>query len=966
MALSKLIAKLRGKHAHSAKAFDPDERWSNLYREREKNNIYKWVGTINGGELMTIYEKEGEDGVLNFAQEKLEPMLYNEGHTPQLIKWADYVRWKKSINVILGIVEEEQISETNSYFREHEAQTRLNKRGVEGETVVHLLLNRKEPMCREIARILISKYPGMAKDIYLGEEMFGQSALHLAIVHDDFEMVHLLLETGASVNARATGDFFMPEDYEKSDPKSMDYKGYAYYGEYPIAFAACFENKDIYDLLIQFGADPDQQDKFGNTVLHMCVIFNKSTMYRYAVRHWSKPAHSYLVNNAGQTPLTLATKLGRREIFDEMLELMKVEFWRFSDMTCSAYPLEALDTIRLDGTTNFDSALTTVVNGDSSDHLEMIGNEVIQRLLVEKWNAFAKRKMYERSLLLLLQLFNLSFVVYLRPVSLNKLYMTEPELRDWIRSLFELLAILCCFWFLFVQQLSDVRNQGIYAYYQNIVTAPAKVVYIGANLCLVACVPSRLLGLHELEECLLSFALPGSWTFLLFFLSSWKLIGPFVQIFYDMLSKDIVRYAIVSSIFLVAFSEIFYFLGKDANAIQSVSVAIGGQCNTGGKIYSYDSFFDTFLTLYALMVQASAMNFNEYSCTNYVALGKLVLIIYLAIIPIMMMNILIAMMEETYIEIIGHAEKAWRQQYAKLIMVFERSLESRKLVANLMEYSIRMGGLGRESRGLMVIKQTTKTRAFQRKHAIKNWQMMARKVISMARELGTEASRYFLHSFDQLAKEETFALGSGRTNETWKPMTRGQSSGRTSAAAEGHGKRVEMTRHKHLGTDSMEILQIEHGDTATAAAEEEDNGRSDQMQMNFSYSQMERTFGRVKFTETKRELTFAVDQLLANGLPERLSTSEIRIRVPSSDSQFVQLTKRHLFAQKGAKARGVPMLPSVDVPNIPARDPFHRKSAQEEEEAEGAETEVRSHAKMQKWASTSTISTFSSSGQGTE
>jgi hypothetical protein len=48
--------------------------------------------------------------------------------------------------------------------------------------------------------------------------------------------------------------------------------GYAYYGEYPLAFAACFGNKDIYDLLIQYGANPNKQDMFGNTILHMCVI----------------------------------------------------------------------------------------------------------------------------------------------------------------------------------------------------------------------------------------------------------------------------------------------------------------------------------------------------------------------------------------------------------------------------------------------------------------------------------------------------------------------------------------------------------------------------------------------------------------------------------------------------------------------------------------------------------------------
>lgn len=32
----------------------------------------------------------------------------------------------------------------------------------------------------------------------------------------------------------------------------------------------------------------------------------------------------------------------------------------------------------------------TVVNGSTTEHLDMIGSEVIQRLLDDKWKAFAK------------------------------------------------------------------------------------------------------------------------------------------------------------------------------------------------------------------------------------------------------------------------------------------------------------------------------------------------------------------------------------------------------------------------------------------------------------------------------------------------------------------------------------------------------------------------------------------------
>lgn len=45
-----------------------------------------------------------------------------------------------------------------------------------------------------------------------------------------------------------------------------------YYGEYPLAFAACTNQADCYRLLRAKRADPNQQDTNGNTVLHMTVI----------------------------------------------------------------------------------------------------------------------------------------------------------------------------------------------------------------------------------------------------------------------------------------------------------------------------------------------------------------------------------------------------------------------------------------------------------------------------------------------------------------------------------------------------------------------------------------------------------------------------------------------------------------------------------------------------------------------
>lgn len=51
----------------------------------------------------------------------------------------------------------------------------------------------------------------------------------------------------------------------------------------------------------------------------------------------------------GLTPLALANKLGKHQVFNEILELHRVELWRFSNVNCSVYPIHAVDSIAYDG-----------------------------------------------------------------------------------------------------------------------------------------------------------------------------------------------------------------------------------------------------------------------------------------------------------------------------------------------------------------------------------------------------------------------------------------------------------------------------------------------------------------------------------------------------------------------------------------------------------------------------------------
>ena len=98
--------------------------------------------------------------------------------------------------------------------------------------------------------------------------VIGETPLHIAIMFDDFATVKFLIEKkGFNVNQRCVGGKFTGGFNSKLTTNLIQqskYESLAYYGEYPLAFAACFASKEIYDYLISKGADPNLQGTKNN------------------------------------------------------------------------------------------------------------------------------------------------------------------------------------------------------------------------------------------------------------------------------------------------------------------------------------------------------------------------------------------------------------------------------------------------------------------------------------------------------------------------------------------------------------------------------------------------------------------------------------------------------------------------------------------------------------------------------
>lgn len=125
----------------------------------------------------------------------------------------------------------------------------------------------------------------------------------------------------------------------------------------------------------------------------MLVIYEKLDTFDMAYEVGSSLA---VRNQLNLTPLTLAAKLGRVEIFFHIMNIEREIYWQLGSITCAAYPLPQIDTIDCEtGHISKDSALNLVVFGDKDEHLELLDGILID-LLKTKWNTFVKSRFYRQ------------------------------------------------------------------------------------------------------------------------------------------------------------------------------------------------------------------------------------------------------------------------------------------------------------------------------------------------------------------------------------------------------------------------------------------------------------------------------------------------------------------------------------------------------------------------------------------
>lgn len=138
---------------------------------------------------------------------------------------------------------------------------------------------------------------------------------------------------------------------------------------------------------------------------------------------------------------------------------------------------------------------------------------------------------------------------------------------------------------------------------------------------------------------------------MLFFLLGFRLTGPFVVMIYKMLISDVLRFCIIFAIFLLGFSHAFFVL-FEAQGVLGLMACLK-MCFT---------------------ILLGELEFADANVGAFPAFSIALLLVYVVLVSIMLLNLLIAMMGETYANINEDADGQWQLERARIIFAIESKM----------------------------------------------------------------------------------------------------------------------------------------------------------------------------------------------------------------------------------------------------------------------------------------------------
>ncbi|XP_063147163.1 transient receptor potential cation channel subfamily V member 3 [Candoia aspera] len=499
---------------------------------------------------------------------------------------------------------------------------------------------------------------------YTEEAYRGQTALNIAIERRQYDITQTLIEKGADVNAHAQGVFFNPK---------RKHEGF-YFGETPLALAACTNQPDIVQLLMENSkTDIMAQDARGNNILHALVTVAEDfktqndfvrQMYNTILLKSKSRDLETMKNKAGLTPLQLAAKTGKleilkyilsREIKEKPIRSLSRKFtdWAYGPVQSNLYDLTELDT------TSDNSLLDIIVyNTNIGNRHEMLALEPLHSLLRMKWKRFARHIFFLSFSLYFLYNLILTLLSYYRPHTKQAPPYPLALIGDlnWLQVAGQAAVMLGAAFIaikesiaIFLLRPSDLQTILSDAWFHFAFFIQAVLVVFSVFL--------YLFSYKGHLPCLV-LAMSLGWANMLYFTRGLQSMGIYSVMIQQVILHDVIKFIAVYLVFLFGFGVAL--------------AALVDSCPEDSKCNEYSILGSIEIDLFMLTLGLGELDVPKNA--KYPVLFLLLLISFVILTFVLLLNMLIALMGETVEDISKESEHIWRLQRARTIVEIEKLL----------------------------------------------------------------------------------------------------------------------------------------------------------------------------------------------------------------------------------------------------------------------------------------------------
>uniref|UniRef100_A0A6T8NHJ3 Ion transport domain-containing protein n=1 Tax=Hemiselmis andersenii TaxID=464988 RepID=A0A6T8NHJ3_HEMAN len=498
-----------------------------------------------------------------------------------------------------------------------------------------------------------------------------------------------------------------------------------YFGQYPLSFAVSqgrdsvcqiihdhssnkdgvfSQNRDSSEIPEQLNKEPTEWDSLvnmvddlGNTPLHIAVMHGKQSTCDWLLENGAKSSLR-IMNKQGLTPFTLSVWLGDVEMYTHFANgPLCTLLWKYGQSELKLTDLEQIDTFRtrsvlrhtsdnedelkkahIHAHPSWRSAMEIIIEKELK---EFTNERIFDYLVMSKWDSFGRVIYFFRVFALYIAILTFFFAASMIRINTLKELDRKPKTgwdafsEDdsgimWVMlSSIGVVLLGNIAWILLRVKRRDLDKD-----HDGSISTEEAMMFLFKNLgslCgFVACIlfilvtVCRSQGWDEEEHALIACTSIVMFCNVLPIVTAFKYVGVLVLTTYRMLISDVARFIVVYIVMLLGFSTAMYVLFDTSDEAQVLD-------STGLKLTDFGSVMRKML--YISLGEVGSLD-REMDTP----LQLVIYFVWVVLTNVLLLNLLISMMGQTFSDIQGDTHNAWVFPVANFILRCESHIQSRR------------------------------------------------------------------------------------------------------------------------------------------------------------------------------------------------------------------------------------------------------------------------------------------------